>query len=1085
MYNSDTKNASPYWGGTKMRVPDDVAELLSRIYQKKVVLFSGSGASVDAGGPKTKALVAAIKSAFPDAIYRDNDFIHTCTDVLETSRTSRRELEEVVRKQLFDLKPSSFHTELPLHIWRAVFTTNYDDLIEQGYRAVKDRVQNLDAIFGDRGLVTAGDTENLKLFKLMGCIVSQHPDAGLVLTQADYNIVVRRHPSVFRLLSDLMQDGTVLYVGYSFQDSLLIDIIEDLHSQMKDAFPYSYGLFPELDLQSIQASKLRERRITPLKRTAKELADILRHGVQPKLVPVAEKPGVTVMIKGQSKVIPHQEMRMYLRAFDFLFEEKLAELQEDNTERIRDFFRGVSTDWTGFVRGWDFIRVEYDNIAERARAELENPDVTDNRSILLLGPAGSGKTWMLRRLALDAYKIWGSPVIILRPYYEDIDFKLLASLCEELSYLEKVRRGKTSGVRSRILIIIENASSHVTDFKTISTFMKSRGIPVLVLGSTRENEWQIACESLGEQATYHDSYTVSDNFESGEERKQFVDHLSRLGVVEGSPSQAEMSNLIEKDYQNSFFSSVYSLIEPAQPLLENKITQEYNNLPPLARDAYLFVASFYQYGLPMPIALLVRALECSYTQFIEQIFESEAKRVICSIEAPLEGSYLGTRARLIAEKLIEKEVPNLDQLTEVIKRILSHLNPRNVDETQICRMLLIRHLGPNGTDRRFSVEQIRDLFTTAVDQGKLEDAAVLHHFGLFESDHGRQDDAMALVGRALKVLENQPVSVFMKSERIENIYNTLGLIQMRKAEEAESRSDAASAESLYAAATDYFSKAKGGELQTPHPYHCESRMYYYRAQRGTDPSSKVILLSTALEVIHDAEDNLPAESLPRLLELRALIREALFKVPDLDQVVKELEQTPGSELSGSLVKAKLTMLNADSPRQDRERALTILKDRVPGNTNNAELLRTYYRLYKNLYPGDLTGLYEVLNMRYDIPSERRNFSLLYELGVLSFSFEQYQKSTDCFKTLEKLSQGHPKRFGIYDRGVDENGTIRRFRGTVIRIESRSMGQVDLPELRRRVPFIPFAQRFTPQLGDNVTYEIGFNYRGWLAVDLLR
>jgi hypothetical protein len=111
--------------------------------------------------------------------------------------------------------------------------------------------------------------------------------------------------------------------------------------------------------------------------------------------------------------------------------------------------------------------------------------------------------------------------------------------------------------------------------------------------------------------------------------------------------------------------------------------------------------------------------------------------------------------------------------------------------------------------------------------------------------------------------------------------------------------------------------------------------------------------------------------------------------------------------------------------------------------------------------------------------------LLYDLGVLSFSFEDYPKSLDCFRTLEQISQGHPKRFGVHDRGTDKAGIVRKFQGTVVRIESRSIGQVDIPELHRVVSFIPWAQRFAPQIGDNVTYEIGFNYRGWLAVDLLR
>lgn len=105
--------------------------------------------------------------------------------------------------------------------------------------------------------------------------------------------------------------------------------------------------------------------------------------------------------------------------------------------------------------------------------------------------------------------------------------------------------------------------------------------------------------------------------------------------------------------------------------------------------------------------------------------------------------------------------------------------------------------------------------------------------------------------------------------------------------------------------------------------------------------------------------------------------------------------------------------------------------------------------------------------------------------MLSFSFEQYDKSLTCFRTLERLSQGHPKRWGIYDRGTDDTGTVKRFQGTVVGIESRSTGRVDMPELRRTVGFVPLAQRFTPQVGDNVTYEIGFNYRGWLAVDLFK
>lgn len=1066
-----------------MTIPSEAIDVLSKIHQKKVVLFVGNGASVDVGGPKTKELVQIIKNSFPRAEYKGDDFIQTCTDVLETTLTSRIELEELIKEKLYDLKPGDFHTELPLHAWPAIFTTNYDDLIEQGYRKVESRVQNIDPVFSDRDLITLNDSEKVKLFKLMGCIVSQHPENKLAITRSDYTNVLRSHPLIFKTLNDLMRDGTILYVGYSFQDYLLLDVIQGLQSSMGDRLPYSYGLFPDLDLASIRASKLRERRIIPLKITATQFTSLLKTGAQPKLVPIRDKPGVTVVVKGQGKSISHQDMRMYLQSFDFLFEQRLTELQPDDIETRRDFFRGLLTDWTGFVRLWDFVRMEYDAIAERAKAELDNHDVSGNKSILVLGPAGSGKTWMLRRLALDAYRAWGNPVVILRPYYEDIDLKLLASLCEELSYSERGKKVKLSTVRARVLIIMENIPSHVTDFKIIATFMKSRGIPVLVVGSARENEWQIACGNLSEQPTHQDAYVLSDTFESGQERIQFASHLSRLGILDSNLNKKEISDLIVKDYQNSFFASVYSLIEPARPLLDTKIKEEYNNLPPLARSAYLLVASFYQYGLPMPITLLVRALGCSYSQFIEQIFQTEAKKIICDVEAPLEGSYLGTRLRIIAEKLIEKEISDSSQLTEVLKKILSQINGSNSDEVQICRTLLIRHLGVNVTDRRFSKEQVRALFKTALEAGRLEDSAVFHHFGLFESANGRQDVALELTNQALKLAGSRNILAFMRSERVENIYNTMGLIHARMAEEAERTGDIGSAENLYETATDYFTKAKGGELQTPHPYDCEARMHYYRAQRTIDPTSKVIMLFKSLDAIHDAEDNLPDESLPRLLELRAEIRELLNKVADLDRIILKLQETPGHEIDGALAGANFTLLNPISAKADRQRALDILDQLIPTNSNNPGLLRTYYRLCKDLRPNDREALYKILNLRYQIPSEKRNFAMLYDLGTLSFSFEDYSKSLECFRLLEKLSQGHPKRWGILDRGTDKDGRIREFQGTIVRIESASMGQVDIPELRRKVPFLPYAQNFAPQVGENVAFKIGFNYRGWLAVDL--
>jgi hypothetical protein len=121
-------------------------------------------------------------------------------------------------------------------------------------------------------------------------------------------------------------------------------------------------------------------------------------------------------------------------------------------------------------------------------------------------------------------------------------------------------------------------------------------------------------------------------------------------------------------------------------------------------------------------------------------------------------------------------------------------------------------------------------------------------------------------------------------------------------------------------------------------------------------------------------------------------------------------------------------------------------------------------------------------MRYGVPKEKRNLLLLYELGKIAFTFAEYGLSLTYFRDLERFSQGHPKRWGILDEGKDESGKRIEFFGSIVELQS-SVGFVHIPKLDRRVRFLRYGQKSEFQLGENVTLAIGFNYRGWLAIDL--
>lgn len=69
--------------------------------------------------------------------------------------------------------------------------------------------------------------------------------------------------------------------------------------------------------------------------------------------------------------------------------------------------------------------------------------------------------------------------------------------------------------------------------------------------------------------------------------------------------------------------------------------------------------------------------------------------------------------------------------------------------------------------------------------------------------------------------------------------------------------------------------------------------------------------------------------------------------------------------------------------------------------------------------------------------------------------------------------------------MDSHGNLVEFSGSIVQISGFNRGIVDIPELRLRVPFLPYAQKFQPEVGENVTFNVGFNYRGWLAIDLTK
>ena len=142
---------------TDSETENSLREIISQIDQGKVVLFLGAGASHVAGGPSGQKLTQMIKSNFPKIDQGQNDFIEVCQDVVDTPPYDKNKLDEFVREKLLSLQPSSSHRAMTKYDWAAIFTTNFDDLVEVAYRTTPDASKRCIPVYSDNPQVTPAD----------------------------------------------------------------------------------------------------------------------------------------------------------------------------------------------------------------------------------------------------------------------------------------------------------------------------------------------------------------------------------------------------------------------------------------------------------------------------------------------------------------------------------------------------------------------------------------------------------------------------------------------------------------------------------------------------------------------------------------------------------------------------------------------------------------------------------------------------------------------------------------------------------------------------------------------------------------
>ena len=186
----------------------------------------------------------------------------------------------------------------------------------------------------------------------------------------------------------------------------------------------------------------------------------------------------------------------------------------------KSFYRGFSPTWSAVDQNLDVRRDIEDTVL--LKAILEDSDPNQPTLFTIRGHAGSGKSVMLQRVAWESALTYNKLCLYLRP-----DGRLSPHVFDEF----------TGIINERIYLFVDNIDEHNREVQQLLDIARQSKLAITVIGATRINEWNMACQSLNPDV--HDDFEIQ--YLSSKEIDQLLQllekHNSLFRLENASPQQ--------------------------------------------------------------------------------------------------------------------------------------------------------------------------------------------------------------------------------------------------------------------------------------------------------------------------------------------------------------------------------------------------------------------------------------------------------------------------------------------------------------------------------------------------------------------
>lgn len=630
-------------------MPLSLGQLRSELDPTRTVLLLGAGAAVPSGAPTGAELAEILWRQVAKSTPQSDDLVDTAS-ILER-RHDRRAVIECIVSTLKPLRPAGGLLALPRFGWSAVFSTNFDRLVEGAFRASSVPLTVFRSNFD---FSTKDATGTTRLYKIHGCITQDRSlghQSSMILTESDYDSHKIYKQALFSTLQASLQTQNVLIVGQSLRDRHLSDLIKEVLALRVEGLPGKvYVLVYNKD--DLRAPLWEDRG-----------ARIAFGGIDDFMSEMAANysrpPDNPPSTDGASLPVELLPVTLDLRSQRAL---------SANTKRM---FNGGAATYADIEAGVTFER----SYLLQAVEGLTRSD--GHKAVAIVGAAGVGKTTFARQLLMQLHA-QGIEAWEHRP---DFPLQFRHWLEVEAILREKGRRG---------VLLVDECTHYlraVNQLLDALASIENAALQIVVTANAAQWTPRIKSPAFYTAGT---TFTLTRLVESEihslinlAERNANVASLVHSGFRR--LRRDEQFTTLQRKASADMFVCLKNIF--ATESLDIILLKEYEDLDADLQEYYRYVAALEAVGARVHRQLIIRMLDLP-TDKVASVLE-RLDGIVGEYDISERDGIYGwqTRHLVIARKITEYKFAGVEDLVRLFEDIIRHINPANSIELNSVRDL--------------------------------------------------------------------------------------------------------------------------------------------------------------------------------------------------------------------------------------------------------------------------------------------------------------------------------------------------------------------------------------------------------------